>query len=139
MLIGRLICGTCGGILCVFTPIFIAEIADKEIRNRLMTFFHFLINCGIMYAFIIDYLTEEHKIIWQYSLVCAISCVPIVFVTFLPESPFYYLTKNDEIMAKRTFQYYTNKTDDISNDELEEFKSLAVIYKSKASTFVYNL
>ncbi|XP_051171819.1 facilitated trehalose transporter Tret1-like [Leptopilina boulardi] len=136
MLIGRLICGICGGILCVLTPIYIGEIADKEIRNRLLTFLHLLINCGIMYAFVIDYFMEEHKIIWQYSLICSISCAPIAFIIFLPESSFYYLTKNDEIMAKKSLQRYRNNFDDFS-EELEELKSLATIYKSKVSSSIF--
>lgn len=137
MLIGRLICGICGGILCVLTPIYIGEIADKEIRNRLLTFLHLLINFGIMYAFVIDYFMEEHKIIWQYSLICSISCAPIAFIIFLPESSFYYLTKNDEIMAKKSLQKYRDNFDDFS-EELEELKSLATIYKSKACIYINN-
>lgn len=151
IMIGRLLCGNCCGILCVLIPIYVAEIANKEIRNRLMMFFHLLINCGIMYAFLIDYLQEEEKIIWQYSLLCGISCVPIACIIFLPESAFYYLTKNDESMAKQSLQRYQNNSnddddgvdDDVdSNDfgeKLEELKSLAAIFQTKAGIFIFNV
>ena len=133
-MIGRSICGFCGGIFCVLTPLYIAEIADKEIRNRLLTFFQLLINCGILYAFLVAYLMEEHNTVWQYSSICAISCAPIALVNLLPESSLYHLSTNDESRAIRSLKWYKIKSDNL-NQELEELKSLAVISKRKACIY----
>ena len=136
MMIGRFICGICGGIFCVLTPIYIGEIADKEIRNRLLTFFQLLINCGIMYAYFIAHLMQDIPTIWQYSLTCAISCAPIAFVNFFHESCLYHLSKNDETKAKRSFEWYKGKSNEFY-EELEELKNLSIIYKRKARMFLF--
>lgn len=52
---------------CVLTPIFIAEIADKDSRERLLMYFHLLINCGIMYAFVVAHVLDERDAVWRYS------------------------------------------------------------------------
>lgn len=65
-LIGRLICGICGGVSCVLTPIYVAEIASKEIRGRLLAFFQLLVNCGVMYAFYVAHAIDEQRSVWRY-------------------------------------------------------------------------
>ncbi|XP_025075099.1 facilitated trehalose transporter Tret1-like [Pogonomyrmex barbatus] len=57
LIIGRFVCGMSGGAFCILTPIYIAEIADQNLRERLLMYFHLLINCGIMYAFAIAHIT----------------------------------------------------------------------------------
>jgi len=56
------------GAFCILTPIYIAEIADQNSRERLLMYFQLLINCGIMYAFVFAYLLNEHDSIWRYLL-----------------------------------------------------------------------
>lgn len=134
MMIGRLICGISSGIFCVLTPIYIAEIADKDIRNRLLTFFQLLVNCGIMYAYIIAYTMKEYNTIWQYSIICAISCAPIALVNLFYESSFYYMSKNDESNARRSYEWYNGESPELK-EELDELKSLSIIYKREAWHF----
>jgi len=54
------------GGFCVMTPIYIADIADEKSRGQLVTYFHLLINCGIMYAFIIAHVLDEDSTVWRY-------------------------------------------------------------------------
>lgn len=68
-MIGRFVCGVCGGVFCVLTPIYVAEIADKEIRGRLLAFFQLFINIGIMYAFVVAYLIDEYETVWRYGTI----------------------------------------------------------------------
>lgn len=68
-IIGRIICGMCSGAFCVLTPIYVAEIADKEIRGRLLMFFQLFVNCGVMYAFVIAYVIDEDKTVWRYGAI----------------------------------------------------------------------
>lgn len=55
-----------GGAFCILTPIYIAEIADKDLREQLLMYFHLLINCGIMYAFVVAHILDERDTIWRY-------------------------------------------------------------------------
>ncbi|XP_036145944.1 facilitated trehalose transporter Tret1-like [Monomorium pharaonis] len=102
LIIGRFICGVSGGAFCILTPIYIAEIADQNSRGRLLMYFHLLINCGIMYAFVIAHLLNEHDVIW---------------------SPLGYLMKNNEIKAKDSLKWYRGETYK-DNVEMKELKYL---------------
>jgi len=67
-MIGRFISGMSAGGFCVLAPIYIADIADKDSRDAMVTYFHLLINCGIMYAFLIAYALGERSSTWRYLL-----------------------------------------------------------------------
>ncbi|XP_018055908.1 PREDICTED: facilitated trehalose transporter Tret1-like [Atta colombica] len=55
-----------------------------------------------------------------YSFICAMTCFVITLVNLLPESPFYHLTKNNEIKAKDSLKWYRGQTyDDIEIKELK--------------------
>ncbi|XP_076177940.1 facilitated trehalose transporter Tret1 [Ptiloglossa arizonensis] len=129
-IIGRIICGMCSGAFCVLTPIYVAEIADKEIRGRLLMFFQLFVNCGVMYAFVIAYVIDEDKTVWRYSSICGIACFSIMPTKLLPESPLYYLSRNDEINAEKSLRWYRGDTYDIQY-EISEMKRLILMTPSK--------
>ncbi|XP_011166297.1 facilitated trehalose transporter Tret1 [Solenopsis invicta] len=124
LIIGRFICGVSGGAFCILTPIYIAEIADRDSRGRLLMYFHLLINCGIMYAFVIAHLLNEYDSAWRYNFICAVTCLVVALVNLLPESPLGYLMKNNEVKAKNSLKWYRGPTYK-DNVEIEELKYLA--------------
>lgn len=121
LIIGRFICGVAGGVSCVLAPIFIGEIADKNSRVRLLTYFQLLLNFGMFYAFLTTYLLDERDSIFKYSLICAISSAPIVLVGLLHESPLYYLMNNNENAAMLSMRWYRGRDCD---EELEQLRGL---------------
>ncbi|XP_043269300.1 facilitated trehalose transporter Tret1-like isoform X2 [Venturia canescens] len=123
LIIGRTICGIVSGVFCVVTPLYIAEIADKQIRSRLLTFFQLFINFGIMYAFLVAYGLEERETIWRYSLICAAACAPIALVNFLPESPLYHAKRGNMNAALRSLRWYRGEEYKYQ-EELDEFEKL---------------
>ncbi|OAD53030.1 Facilitated trehalose transporter Tret1 [Eufriesea mexicana] len=130
LLVGRLVCGMCGGVFCVLTPIYVAEIASKEIRGRLLAFFQLLINCGVMYAFYIAHVLDENKTVCRYSIICGLACLSIALVKLLPESPLYYLSRNDEINAEKSLRWYRGDTYDVQH-EISETKRLIPATRSR--------
>ncbi|KAG6798490.1 facilitated trehalose transporter Tret1 [Apis mellifera caucasica] len=131
-LIGRLICGICGGVSCVLTPIYVAEIASKEIRGRLLAFFQLLVNCGVMYAFYVAHAIDEQRSVWRYSAICGLACLSIAPTKLLPESPLYYLSRNDEIGAEKSLRWYRGDTYDVQH-EINETKRLVLAHSKKFS------
>ncbi|XP_066581463.1 facilitated trehalose transporter Tret1-like [Prorops nasuta] len=121
LMIGRLLCGVSGGVFCIITPFYIAEIAHCDIRERLLTFYHLMINSGIAYAFLLDYLLKERDDIWKYSLYCALPCLSMGVIHALPQSPLYYIKKKDYASAKRSLVWYRGERFNVE-DELEELK-----------------
>ncbi|XP_031833976.2 facilitated trehalose transporter Tret1 [Nomia melanderi] len=126
LMIGRAICGISGGVFCVLTPLYVAEVADKKIRGRLLSFFQVFVNVGIMYAFLVAHAISEQETIWKYSSICGIACFSIAPAKLLPESPFYYLSRNDEINAEKSLRWYRGDTHDVQH-EISEMKRLSLV------------
>ncbi|KAG7200720.1 hypothetical protein KM043_001271 [Ampulex compressa] len=103
---GRLICGIASGAFCVLTPIYIAEIADKHNRGRLLMVLQLLVNCGI----------------W-YSLVCTLMCLVVVMAKLLPESPVHHLEKSEDAKAEESLRWYRDDSQNLG-EELAELKWL---------------
>ncbi|KAK1122886.1 hypothetical protein K0M31_009331 [Melipona bicolor] len=116
--VGRLITGACGGMFCVVAPMYSAEISEKEIRGTLGVFFQLLLVIGILYAYCCGYARNVVVI----SILCGIA--PLVFasiMTFMPESPLFYMTKNNEAAARKSMRFFRGPDYNI-DPEINEFK-----------------
>lgn len=86
MYIARFILGIAGGAFCVTAPMYTGEIAQKDIRGTLGSFFQLMITIGILFVYGIG---AGLSVFWM-SIVCGI--LPIIFGViffFMPESPTY--------------------------------------------------
>ncbi|XP_017889700.1 facilitated trehalose transporter Tret1 isoform X3 [Ceratina calcarata] len=118
MAIGRLITGACGGMFCVVAPMYSAEISEKQIRGRLGVFFQLLLVFGILFAFCCGYAKNVAII----SSLCG--GAPLLFASvmiFMPESPLYYIMKDNEAAARKAMLYFRGPDFDIE-PEIREFK-----------------
>lgn len=99
MLIGRLILGIAGGAFCIASPQYTSEIAEKEIRGTLGSFFQLFVIVGILFAYVVGSFTN----ILVLSIICGI--MPLVFgifFVFMPETPFHLMSKNKEDSCERS-------------------------------------
>ena len=97
--IGRFILGICCGGFCVTSPMYVAEIASKEIRGTLGSFFQLFLTIGILLVYLISWKLSVLAV----NLICA--SFPIIFGViffFMPETPTFlvnviliFLTKNN--------------------------------------------
>lgn len=88
---GRCITGIAAGACSIAAPLYINEIAQKEIRGALGSYFQLMVTVGILYA----YCFGKFLTIDNYTVMC--SLVPAAFVCifiFQPETPLYYLKTN---------------------------------------------
>ncbi|CAK9807811.1 Facilitated trehalose transporter Tret1 [Anthophora quadrimaculata] len=118
LIVGRLLTGACGGMYCVVAPMYCAEISEKHIRGTLGMFFQLLLVLGILYAFSCGY----SKSVIITSLLCAIG--PIIFalmMIFMPESPLYYMSKDNEEAARKSMRYFRGPDYNI-DPEIADFK-----------------
>jgi MFS family permease len=53
LIVGRLITGFCGGLFCVASPIYIADISDTNIRGLLSSFYQLMVNLGILVSYVL--------------------------------------------------------------------------------------
>ncbi|KAF5279761.1 hypothetical protein FQA39_LY05451 [Lamprigera yunnana] len=89
--VGRFITGMAGGAFCVSAPLYTSEIAEKEIRGALGSYFQLLLTVGILFAYIMGFAAPP-KI---YTIILAV--LPLVFFVafiFQPETPIYRMKQN---------------------------------------------
>lgn len=102
LLVGRLIIGLAGGAFCVSAPQYSAEIAEKEIRGVVGTFFQVLIITGILFTYIVGAFVD----VFALNVICA--TVPLIFgaiFCFMPESPVYLVIEKRDEDAIRSFKW----------------------------------
>lgn len=102
LLVGRFILGLAGGCFCISAPQYSTEIAEKEIRGILGTFFQLILIAGILFVYTIGAFIT---IFWT-NVVCAI--FPIVYgaaLLFVPESPVFFMMKSRETDAVQSLRW----------------------------------
>ncbi|CAO1381672.1 unnamed protein product [Diamesa serratosioi] len=120
LLIGRLFLGIACGCICVAGPVYTGEIAQKNIRGALGSFFQLLVTIGILVAYVLgSYLSAKKT-----SFICGI--FPIFFgigMLFCPESPTYLIMKGKKEKAIKSLKRFhgidvvTEEIADLVKDE----------------------
>lgn len=119
LLIGRFILGLAGGCFCISAPQYSTEIAEKEIRGILGTFFQVLVIAGILFVYVVG---AYVPIFWT-NVICSI--FPIIYGSLLilmPESPVYFMMKDREEDAIKSIKWLRGENYD-SKIEIENLKS----------------
>ena len=81
LIIGRVFLGvSCGG-FCVAAPLYIGEIAQKDIRGTLGSFFQLMITIGILFVYAVG---AGVSVMWL-SIICGI--IPIIFAVIFVFMP----------------------------------------------------
>ncbi|XP_002019496.2 facilitated trehalose transporter Tret1 [Drosophila persimilis] len=104
---GRFLAGMSGGGVYVVLPIFIAEIADNDVRGALSSMAMMYVSMGMMIGFALaSYLS-------YYLMPCIIVALPVIFmvsVIGLRETPQYLLRHGRDGEAERSYYFYKNLT-----------------------------
>lgn len=121
LVVGRFFLGLAGGAFCISAPQYSAEIAEKEIRGIIGTFFQLLINGGILFVYLIGPSWVLADVTWT-NVVCASVAVLFgVIFFFMPESPVYLVTENRIEEAKKSYKWLRGSTYD-PQQEIDELK-----------------
>ena len=65
----------------------------------------------------------------RYSAICGFACLSIAPAILLPESPLYYLSRDDELSAEKSLRWYRGDTYDVQH-EISETKRLVLAARS---------
>jgi MFS family permease len=115
---GRFIIGLAGGAFCVSSPQYSAEIAEKEVRGALGSFFQLFFIAGILFAYVVGAFME---LFWT-NVICAL--LPLLFglaFYFMPESPVYLILIKQDDQAKNSLKWLRGKLYD-PQEEIDELK-----------------
>ncbi|KAF2879595.1 hypothetical protein ILUMI_26577 [Ignelater luminosus] len=117
--VGRFLTGMAGLAFCVSAPIYTTEIAEKDIRGTLGSYFELLLCTGIAVAYAIAMIVD----IKTYTIIVAM--LPLVFAStfiFQPESPVYLLKCNKEKEARNALIRLRGKAYNVDG-EIQEIKN----------------
>ncbi|XP_029049346.1 facilitated trehalose transporter Tret1-like [Osmia bicornis bicornis] len=122
--IARFIGGVGLGMAYVVCPMYIGEIADKEIRGSLGSFIKLMVTFGELYAHVIGPFVSYEWLAYS----CAV--IPVIFfLTFswMPESPYYLLMKNREDKAMHSLRCLKRyATEDQLEEDMEQMQKTVI-------------
>ncbi|XP_014258041.1 facilitated trehalose transporter Tret1-like isoform X2 [Cimex lectularius] len=96
LMIGRVLQGIGLGVTFTIVPIYIAEIAEPNIRGRLTGHIQTLWYLGIL----ISYVASLNLDLPYYSLLCiVVSIINIILLITIKETPYYFLMKSQDLKA----------------------------------------
>lgn len=119
LIVGRTLLGVSGGSFCICAPMYTGEIAQKDVRGTLGTYFQLMLTIGILFV----YAVGSGASVFVLGLVCG--CIPIIFgviFVFMPESPYYWVSKNQTEKAVASLKWLRGNEYDYSS-ELQELQS----------------
>ncbi|KAL0267507.1 UNVERIFIED_CONTAM: hypothetical protein PYX00_009759 [Menopon gallinae] len=118
--LGRIIAGVANGWGMTLLPMYIGEIATPNARGALGMVGQIMITLGFLYVYIIG---PYVPYVWT-NVLCGILPVAFfVFLLFMPESPFYELSKNNHKSAAKSLRKLRGKSADGIKDELNALQA----------------
>lgn len=122
----RFLSGLSIGASSVVAPVYISEIAPAKYRGRLVISFQMNIVCGILIAYLSNYLLQgvggENDWRWMLGIVAVPSLAFSIIMTFVPETPRWLLLyKNDEAHAREVLSI----TEDNIDKTIQDIKASA--------------
>ncbi|KAJ8879146.1 hypothetical protein PR048_019752 [Dryococelus australis] len=132
---GRFLTGMASGAFAISGPIYTTEIAEKEIRGLLGSFYQNLLVIGVLFTYAVGSVLSPF---WL-SLVCG--AVPILFgatFAFMPETPVFFLKvrhlqMNQPEKARSSLRWLRGPDYDIEQEMWEMQQTVEEEQKSKAS------
>lgn len=119
LLIGRFFLGLAGGAFCISAPQYSAEIAEKEVRGIIGSFFQLMLIFGILFVYIVG---AQTTVFWM-NITCSV--IPLLFAAiffFMPESPVYLIAERKQSQALKSFRCL--RGDDFDSDlEIDEVEN----------------
>ncbi|KAF5291220.1 hypothetical protein FQA39_LY14462 [Lamprigera yunnana] len=113
--VARVLTGIAADVNFVAAPVYIAEISDKNVRGRLSSVVYMMMMTGVVLIYIIGPIVS----ITVSSLIGAgILVVQLLTFSFMPESPYYLLMKNEKEQARDSLAMFRPSFD--VDEELEE-------------------
>lgn len=108
VLVARFFSGIAGDVAFVATPMFVAEIADQNLRGRLSGTTYLMMLIGLLIVYVVAPFVK----IWVSSMVgLGILLVQLSTFSFIPQSPYYLLIKGRKEDARKALQWFRSKED----------------------------
>ena len=128
-MMARFLQGMCYGLVFPCSHSYIVEIADVEVRGKLITMCNIFRSLGYLYVCIVGSL----QISWQnVGFLCGVTAFtfPLIAIYFIPQSPRWLLLKGKSEEARKSLQFFRGDNSDIE----KEFEEISQNLRQASST-----
>ncbi|EYC43761.1 hypothetical protein Y032_0481g2251 [Ancylostoma ceylanicum] len=124
LIIGRIITGVYTGIACALLPLFVQQIAPKQIKSSLSCFIHISVCFGAAVGAILslDFMLGGPQT-WGYLLVAPgiLGVLQIAAEFLIPETPNYYLQNGSYIQAIQSIKFFYGIAYEDDDEAIREY------------------
>ena len=114
----RITTGFGSGAFCLVSPLYIVEISEAKFRGSLTAIFQVQVTLG---SILVQTLNINEAVHWH--IISGICIVPPVLMAiqlfFLPDSPYFLLTKSQEEAASKALEFLRNPGSDLEKEMLD--------------------
>lgn len=128
--------GVAGGAYCSNVPVYIGEIASKEIRGVLLTLFQSSVDLGVLFVSTLGWKME------LFNLNCIVGVLGILYTIgfmFLPETPVYLVSKKKSEEAAKSMRTIRGPNHDSDSEMHELQKAFDETLKAPKSSFMIEI
>ena len=126
----RFLLGVTVGIASFAVPVYLSEIAPKQIRGGMVAFYQLMITIGIFMIFVSNATLGQYHVSWRFmvGIIAVPAIVMFICVLFLPRSPRWLMLRNRESEATQVLEKVRNH--ETVAGEIEEIKESLKIKKA---------
>ena len=122
LILSRILVGLAVGIVNFIVPLYLSEVAPKQLRGTLVSLYQWAITAGILFSYVINGAFANAHYNWRLMLFAGVvpGLILLVGMTFLGDTPRWLISKNREEEAKKIYQKIEPNAD--ADKEIKEIK-----------------
>ena len=122
LILSRILVGLAVGIVNFIVPLYLSEVAPKQLRGTLVSLYQWAITAGILFSYVINGAFANAVYSWRWMLFAGVvpGLILLVGMTFLGDTPRWLISKNREEEAKKIYKKIEPDID--ADKEVEEIK-----------------
>ena len=122
LILSRILVGLAVGIVNFIVPLYLSEVAPKQLRGTLVSLYQWAITAGILFSYVINGAFAEAVYNWRWMLFAGVvpGLILLIGMTFLGDTPRWLISKNREEEAKKIYNKIEPNAD--ADKEVTEIK-----------------
>ena len=106
LILSRILVGLAVGIVNFIVPLYLSEVAPKQLRGTLVSLYQWAITAGILFSYVINGAFANAVYSWRWMLFAGVvpGLILLVGMTFLGDTPRWLISKNREEEAKKIYK-----------------------------------
>lgn len=130
IILGRFLIGLAVGAYCYIIPVYIGELASKEIRGILLTIYQTTLKFGVVFVYILGSVTS----LFVLNIVCgSVIIIYTICFIFLPETPIFLIRKMEPAMAEQSIKLLRGRNYDAKQEVAYIQENVKVLGAIKSS------